>query len=299
MEAKTPKISLQDFLKRYTPISQKFIDEYLSFSEKCNDNRFGIEIEEVMNYLGVTSRDQFKKRLRNNYKENIDYIEETTSTRTNNEPRVKIFVSFDTFQELCMDSRTKKSGPVKKYYVTIHKFIEYYRQEISENVMEHIVKGKGYMYVIVFDEQNELFKMGRSSEDIRARLKLYKTHRGNIPDVKFLMLVENPLTIENCTKSLLEKFQYRGGEEIFQVNSEAIKEAIFDCVIASDRVNEISKLKKLDTYIVFDDKKLKTRIKKTSSKKASKKKVKGTNETLRKENEELKKRLALLEDKNV
>ena len=35
-------ISLKDFLKKYTAISSKFINEYYKFYELCENNKFGI-----------------------------------------------------------------------------------------------------------------------------------------------------------------------------------------------------------------------------------------------------------------
>lgn len=46
-------ISLKDFLKKYTAISGKFIDEYYAFYELCISNTFGIDSEKVIKYLGL------------------------------------------------------------------------------------------------------------------------------------------------------------------------------------------------------------------------------------------------------
>ena len=40
-------ITLKDFLKKYTAISNKFIDEYYSFYEQSENNKFGIPLEKV------------------------------------------------------------------------------------------------------------------------------------------------------------------------------------------------------------------------------------------------------------
>ena len=50
----THKISLKDFLKKYTAISNKFIDSYYKFYEMCETQKFGINVTEVINYLGLT-----------------------------------------------------------------------------------------------------------------------------------------------------------------------------------------------------------------------------------------------------
>ena len=44
----TQNFTLKDFLKKYTAISNKFIDEYYFFYEKTIDNKFGIKIQDIM-----------------------------------------------------------------------------------------------------------------------------------------------------------------------------------------------------------------------------------------------------------
>ena len=66
-------ITLKDFLKKYTAISNKFIDEYYSFYEKTQDNNFGIKIQDVMKYLNIKNQDKFEERLRNNFILRKDY----------------------------------------------------------------------------------------------------------------------------------------------------------------------------------------------------------------------------------
>jgi hypothetical protein len=43
--------NLKDFLKKYTAISNKFINEYYKFYELCENNTFGIEGSLVIKYL--------------------------------------------------------------------------------------------------------------------------------------------------------------------------------------------------------------------------------------------------------
>ena len=45
------QINLKDFLKMYTGISNKFIDEYYKFYELCEKNLFGIDSIKVIKYL--------------------------------------------------------------------------------------------------------------------------------------------------------------------------------------------------------------------------------------------------------
>lgn len=66
-------ISLKDFLKTYTAISNKFIDEYYKFYELCENKTFGIDVKLIINYLEYKDSKKFYERLRENYEVNIDF----------------------------------------------------------------------------------------------------------------------------------------------------------------------------------------------------------------------------------
>ena len=68
------KISLKDFLKTYTGISNRFIDEYYSFYELCEKEPFGIDSTQVIKYLKIISFRKFHENLREKYILNIDYV---------------------------------------------------------------------------------------------------------------------------------------------------------------------------------------------------------------------------------
>ena len=57
-------ISLKDFLKTYTSISNKFIDEYYYFYELCENDTHGIDAELVIKYLDYKDKEKFYERLR-------------------------------------------------------------------------------------------------------------------------------------------------------------------------------------------------------------------------------------------
>ena len=67
-------ISLKTFLKTYTAISNKFIDEYYKFYELCENKTFGINAELIIKYLEYNDSKKFYERLRKNYKIEIDFI---------------------------------------------------------------------------------------------------------------------------------------------------------------------------------------------------------------------------------
>ena len=67
----TKPIKLIDFLKKYTAVSHKFIDEYYKFYEISEYHTFGIKLEDVLDYLNISDRINFYDRFRKNIKINL------------------------------------------------------------------------------------------------------------------------------------------------------------------------------------------------------------------------------------
>ena len=115
-------------------------------------------------------------------------------------------------------SRTEKASKVRDYYVILFKFIDYYKNEISEAIMENIVKGKGYIYILFVKkgkfQEKDLLKIGRSQVNkFRGRLRQYQTGKHLHLDVRFIMIVDDPLAVKNCTKTLMNEYKYGGGQK--------------------------------------------------------------------------------------
>ena len=66
------KISLIEYLKTYTAIPIKFIEEYYDFYKMCYKRTHGIPIEYVIKYLGITNEKKFVERLKEKYIEKIE-----------------------------------------------------------------------------------------------------------------------------------------------------------------------------------------------------------------------------------
>jgi hypothetical protein len=101
------------------------------------------------------------------------------------------------------------------------------------------------------------------------------------PDIKFIMLVDDPKIVENCMKSFLEKFEYKKGHEIYKIDINIIKKIAFDCSGVNNELNQLM-LEKDDkyAYVIFDDvssdKKSIIKLTKKSIKKSLKKSTKKT-----------------------
>jgi hypothetical protein len=245
------KISMVDFLKRYTSIPNKFIDEHYKFYEMCNSDTFGIDCDDIIAYLAVTSKKKFRERVRDNYKINIDYIRRNF---TDNVRDVKYFVTFNCFENICAASATKKGAETRDYFTIIRKFINYYRHHFSQTI-ETLAKNDKYMYILLVNKGKNIFKVGGTS-NIRKRMFAYATGRDVHPDIHFIMIVDDPIKIEKCVKNMASDSRYKANKELYKVDYNSLKKAIANCAIMQDDfIDDIARKGDYDSYVVYDESK--------------------------------------------
>jgi phage anti-repressor protein len=251
----TNNISLKNFLKTYTAISNKFIDEYYKFYEMCETNKFGIDALKVIKYLELDSERFFYERLRLRFVLNQDYIiKKLDNKKVKNTQHTFYYLSFDGFEKVCMTSKSEKGNAVRDYFITLRKFIEYYRQHFANNINK-MAKGKKCIYIILANKDKNIFKVGRS-KDIRKRLYSYATGKDKHPDIKFIMLIDEPKKVEDCTKVFTAKNIVRGKQELYKIDFDTLKSIIFNCAFLSKQFNKIiytNENNTLDSYIVYDE----------------------------------------------
>lgn len=249
------QITLKDFLSRYTAIPEKFINEYMEFYDMCESDKFGIHIEKVMKYLGITERENFEERIRKNYKLNEDYQIIRLSQRSFKGIKdVHYMISFDGFERIAMKSSGKKGREFRDYFIMLRKFIDYYKQHISDKILE-LTKTHKYIYILLVNKNKKIFKLGRTG-NIRKRLQSYATGKDTHPDIKFIMIVEDDKKVENCAKIFLKAKQFKANKELYQENLQLLKNIISSCANLDEIVKDsINNDKKYDTYVIFDDSK--------------------------------------------
>ena len=246
-------ISLKDFLKTYTAISNKFIDEYYIFYELCKDDNFGIDITLLIKYLEYKDIKKFYERLRNNYKLNIDYIiKRLLKTGSKDAKRVNYYISFDCFEKICMLSRTEKGDAVRDYFIILRKFINYYKTHFANNINK-LASSKKYVYIILVNKNKNIQKFGRTI-DMRKRLYSYATGKEKHPDIKFILIVNDPKKVEQCTKMFIEKYKFKNKQELYKIDHDILKSIAFDCAELNKSITEKMKnYNKYDTYVVYDE----------------------------------------------
>jgi phage anti-repressor protein len=248
------KITKKKFLKLYTAIPNRFIDNYYKFYDMCQNELFGIPMEDVLDFLEITERKEFYDRFRKRYKINEDYeIDKLSIRKTQNIKQTIYYITFDTFERICMMSKSKKANLVRDYFIVLRKFIDYYKDSFNNMIIDDIISGKGkYIYIILVNKYKNIFKLGQT-EDIRKRLKGYITGKDSHPDIKFIMRINNAKIIESCAKANFKFFEFKKNQEIYKVDINTIKGIIKNCVELQKEKDYIDKQNNKSAYIIFDD----------------------------------------------
>lgn len=271
-------MNIKIFLKLFTAINENFINEYFKFYELAQKNKYNIDLNLVIEYLEIKNNEIFIKRFKDNYIENVDYIKKIKDNKKKElgDKIVTYHITLDTFEKICMMSKAKKANNVRDYFITLRKFIQYYKDNIANMIIKNgKLEINKYVYIILVNKGKNIFKFGKTN-DIRNRLKNYQTGQDVHPDIKFIMLVKDNSFVENCVKDLIKKYEYKHNQEIYKINIDIMKDKIFKCAQLEIEDNELLQNKNLDSYIIFDDindndENIKLIKSKKSSKKTSKK----------------------------
>jgi len=247
------KLTLKEFLYKFTAIPQKFIDEYYKFYELCEIGKFGISLNLIIKYLGITNQDKLEERIRNSLTMSIDYmIIRHRHKSVKGIKNAQYMLSFEGFERLCLSSTTKKGTEFRDYFIMLRKFIDYYKDHISDKILE-LTKTNKYMYILAVNKKTNIFKLGRTG-DIRKRLQSYSTGKEKHPDIKFILIVEDDKRVEQCSKAFVKAKQYKGNRELYKLECDTLKKVVMGCAeIDKGFATDLAKNKDLDTYVVFDD----------------------------------------------
>lgn len=246
-------INLRLFLKKYTSISSTFIDKYCSFYDLCKKDKFGINVDLVVKYLEYTDSKRFYRRFRKTYTLNEDYVIKKNAVKAEKDVKlVEYFITIECFEKICMLSRSKMGNSVRDYFITLRQFINYYKNHIADTI-NHMAKPGKCVYIILANKNKNIQKIGRT-ENLRNRLRSYVTGKETHPDVKFIMLVDDAESVENCVKTLMKKYRFKNSQELYKVNIDALKNALFNCALAIKQIDQIVKNdNNIDAWIIYDD----------------------------------------------
>ena len=232
-------MNLADFLKKYSNISNKFIDDFFGLYEVNNKNIFIIDLENVVKWLN-TKKGKIKETLINSYKINIDYIiNKIDNNGKRGAPKEQILLSIQCFKLICMQSKTAKSLEVRKYFLSLEELIDKYKDYIIEGLNDKIKKlennqkpkineEKGIIYILQTSDDNTLYKIGKT-KNLRERLLKYNADKKDDIIPIYIYETKDIDAVEKCIKAFMKKYQYRKYKEVYQVNIDIIKDFINKC----------------------------------------------------------------------
>jgi phage anti-repressor protein len=244
-------ISLQEYLKKYSVINNKFIDDFFSlYDRNTTENDFVINLETIAKWLKSIKGD-LKKTLTNSYTKNIDYKTKKGAT-TGGRPNEIVLLTPDCFKRLTMSSKTKKSEEVRTYFIELEKHIDKYKNHIIEalnkqvDVLHNNQKPKinnngGVIYVLKSDKDIEgIFRIGKTKK-FRERKLVHDSSHPDDMEIVFIYETKNIDEVENCLKAVLKSKQYRKRKEFYQIDENVLKELIDTCDNMTLKVKKTNK----------------------------------------------------------
>ena len=232
-----------EFLKKFTLIDSKFIDDFYSFyDEGKNEYDQTIKLDNICKWLNVR-KDHLKRLLKDNFIDGKDYYEfkEKLVGKGKGSNNTKtILLTYECSKLLCMISKSEKASIIRNFYIEIEKILIKYKDNIADNLFKQLELNKNNKKIInncdkaliyilkVDDNSNEAFKIGKT-KDLKARMRQYNVGRISELPIVFVYQTEYIDEIENCMKENLKKYQLKHNTEIFNIDLDFIKDTIIYC----------------------------------------------------------------------
>jgi phage anti-repressor protein len=300
-------MKITDFLKKFTLIDSKFIDDFYSFhDDKKSEYDKTINLNNISKWLNVR-KDNLKKLLIDNFEDGKDYNEfkEKTIGKGKGSNNTKtILLTYECSKLLCMISRSEKATMIRNFYIEIEKILINYKDNIAQNLYDQLEikmnnkkiindnNKKALIYILkVDDKTNEGFKIGKT-EDLKARMRQYNVGRISDLPIVFVYQTEHIDEIEDCMKENLKRYQLKHNTELFDIDLDFIKETITYCTkknaLLIKKNNKLFKNEDNKRWLIFIDtenidindlfkiRKIGNKLVKEAYKKTSKKVVKKT-----------------------
>ena len=258
-------ISLQDFLKKYSSISNKFIDDFFSlYTIDSNDNDLIIDFDNLIKWLHIR-KDSLKRTLIDTYIKNIDYKITKIKSSTAGKPKELILLTTDCCKRLCMLSKTVKAEEVRTYFIEIEKVMDKYKNYIIEGLNKQIDilknnqktvpdKKGGIIYVLKTDYNIvNLYKIGKTKK-FKERIRTHNSSHIDNVDIVHIYETDYIDEVEKCLKNVLSTKQYKKRKEFYEIDIDILKELIKTCDKMSLKVRKNNKnIKQTGGYYIMLD----------------------------------------------
>ena len=185
-------LNLQNLLKKYSSISNKFINDFfLLYTIETNDTDIIIDFDNLVIWLDIRKY-SLKRTLTDSYIINIDYqITKIKSTKAG-KPKEEILITSDCCKRLCTMSKTDKAKEVRTYFIEIEKLMNKYKNyiieglnkriQILENNQKPILKpNNGVIYILKTNyDIIYLYKIGKTKK-FKERIRTHNSsHIDNV-----------------------------------------------------------------------------------------------------------------------
>jgi phage anti-repressor protein len=242
MNSNTTKLSLQDYLKKYSSINNKFIDDFFSlYDVKTSNDDFVINLENVAKWLNC-KKFTLNDTIKNTYQINIDYkISKSINQKSTGRPREEVMITPNCFKRLCMMSRTEKAEEVRSYFIALEDHINKYKGYIIEGLNKKVAKYEtelkpqeiqnesGSIYVLKTTESIEgVYKLGKA-KNFKQRLQTHQTSHPEKLDIAYVYETDMIDQVESCLKNLLKTKGYRKRKEFYEIDIDILKTLIKMC----------------------------------------------------------------------
>ncbi len=255
----TYRISFTDYLKKFTSVSNKFVDDFFShYDENTSDTDFVVDFDNTAKWL-LMRKDSIKRTLMESYRKNIDYKITENKLTTAGRPSERILLTPDCFKRICMLTKSPKGEEVRSYYIQLEKHLDKYKDNIINDLRSRIKvlegdlkpleipKDHGVIYVLKTDntiELKDIYKIG-STTDFKSRLLTHQSSHADNIKVEHIYKTTNVKGVERCLKTVLQERQYRKRKEFYQIDIEDLKKIIDNCgetitLLKKSRVNKPS-----------------------------------------------------------
>lgn len=238
-------ITGKDFLKQYSSVPNKFIDELFDmYDENTLPTDLVINLDIVSKWLRVQKKNLLKT-LYASYKQGIDYEVKKAPNPNKKHPRNNnyklVLITPECFKRLSMQSRSKKAEEVRSYFIDVEYILLKYRRDTMYGLQKRIaelernqkpknsIPTNGFIYVLkASDKVDSVVKIGRT-KNLKQRLASYGTGRADDIEVLYTYETEDLKSVESCVKALMRDNQYRKYKEVYQADVDMIKSIIKGC----------------------------------------------------------------------
>ena len=241
MNSNITKLSLQDYLKKYSSINNKFIDNFFGlYNIKTSNDDFVIDLENLAMWL-KSQKKVLKTTLITSYQLNVDYKVKTLKPEGKGRPIEEVMITPNCFKRLCMMSRTEKAEEVRSYFIALEDHINKYKGYIIEGLNKKVAKYEtelkpqeiknesGSIYVLKTTESIEdVYKLGKA-KNFKSRLQTHQTSHPEKLDIAYVYETDMIDQVESCLKNLLKTKAYRKRKEFYEIDIDILKTLIKLC----------------------------------------------------------------------